>query len=85
VVEAEDRLPDLPALQVDTGRPIGNHIVVRCQDVYVLLADLIKGSLKVEPGQEGENTVLIGLPDPLEHSANRPSFKNSDHLFDCRS
>jgi murein DD-endopeptidase MepM/ murein hydrolase activator NlpD len=39
---------------------MGNYVVVRCQDVTVLLAHLMKGSVEVEPGREVKKGQPLG-------------------------
>lgn len=51
VVEVADGLPDLAPPQADTENPAGNHVVVACNGLLVLLAHLREGSVAVETGE----------------------------------
>lgn len=50
VVEAVDGLPDLAPPQADADNPAGNHVVIACDGLLVLLAHLRAGSVAVEAG-----------------------------------
>lgn len=60
VATAVDSLPDHPPFEIDTAaaRVAGNHLVLRCEESYVVLAHLQRGSLRVQPG----DTVTVGQP-----------------------
>lgn len=58
VVEAVDGLPDHIPPATDREHPAGNHVVIACQDVQVVLAHLKNGSLQVQAGE----TVTTGQP-----------------------
>ncbi len=50
VSEAVDGLPDLAPHDIDLKHPAGNHVVIRCKGVNVLLAHMKKGSVSVREG-----------------------------------
>jgi hypothetical protein len=58
VVEAVDGLPDQIPPETDREHLAGNHIVIACQGVKVLLAHLKNNSLAVQAG----TTVVTGQP-----------------------
>ncbi|MEW5849872.1 MAG: M23 family metallopeptidase [Myxococcota bacterium] len=59
VVTTENDLPDLTPPDRDPQRPAGNHVVVECLGVKVLMAHLRQGSVRVRPGDDvGEGDVL---------------------------
>lgn len=63
VAEAEDGRPDQRPGVADRKRPAGNHVILRCADVWVLLAHLREGSVMVRSGQSlraGEPIGLVG-------------------------
>jgi hypothetical protein len=60
VVEAADGLPDLPPPQTDPENASGNHVVIACQGLLVLLAHLRQGSVAVEPGEAIETGQKLG-------------------------
>jgi hypothetical protein len=58
IVEAVDSLPALIPPAADREHPAGNHVVIRCEDVNVLLAHLQYGSVRAEEGE----AVTTGQP-----------------------
>lgn len=58
VVAAVDGLPDLTPPEMDRTHLAGNHVWVRAGNVYIVLAHLKNGSVRVRPGQ----TVSAGEP-----------------------
>jgi hypothetical protein len=50
VVAAEDGLGDLPPPRVDREHLAGNHVILECGDLWVVLAHLRQGSVCVQPG-----------------------------------
>lgn len=58
VIVATDGHRDMPVPQHDPGSIPGNHVILRCNDVDVLLAHFRMSSLIVVPGQ----TVMLGQP-----------------------
>ena len=53
-----DGRPDLTPPEADRKQLVGNHVVITCQEVSVLLAHLQNGSVAVTPGQQ----VTTGQP-----------------------
>jgi len=43
--------PDMPVPMVDEGYPAGNHVLLRCDDIDILLAHFRLGSLRVQTGE----------------------------------
>lgn len=63
VTSVENSLPDLTPPNSDRTNPAGNHVVVRCGDVAVVLAHLQQGTVLVHPGNEvaaGQNLAKVG-------------------------
>jgi Peptidase family M23 len=63
VVAAVDGLPDLTPPEMDPSQPAGNHVWVRAGNVYLLLAHLKNGSVRVRPGEAvsaGESIGQVG-------------------------
>lgn len=63
VMQAVDGLPDLQPHEIDTENPAGNHVVVECKGVNVLIAHMMKGSLSVKKGdviEEGQKLGKVG-------------------------
>jgi hypothetical protein len=60
IVEAVDSLPDLIPPATDREHPAGNHIVIRCEGVNVLLAHLQNGSVMVEEGSTVDTGQRLG-------------------------
>lgn len=59
-IAALDGRPDMPVPQMDlTSRP-GNHVVLRCGSIDVLLAHLQRGSLQVTQGQAVGSGDVVG-------------------------
>jgi hypothetical protein len=58
IVEAVDGLPDHIPPATDQEQVAGNHVVIACQDVQVVLAHLKNGSLLVQVGE----AVTTGQP-----------------------
>lgn len=58
VVNAVDGLPDQEPPAPDVEHPPGNHIVIACGGVRVVLAHLQRGSVTTQPGRQ----VTAGLP-----------------------
>jgi len=51
VVAAIGDRPDMPVPMVDQGYPAGNHILLRCDGIDILLAHFRQGSLRVATGE----------------------------------
>jgi murein DD-endopeptidase MepM/ murein hydrolase activator NlpD len=63
VIAALDGLPDMEVPKTDAAHLAGNHVILRCGDVYILLGHFQKGSLSVKQGQKlrtGETIALAG-------------------------
>lgn len=62
VIEVRDGLPDLTPPEADGEHLAGNHIVVRCgeDDVDVVLAHMMEGSIAVTQGERVEAGQVIG-------------------------
>jgi hypothetical protein len=60
VIRAVDGLPDLAPPARDTQNPAGNHVVLECHHVRVLLAHLKEESLLVARGEYVETGQHLG-------------------------
>ncbi|WP_373019281.1 M23 family metallopeptidase [Thiomicrorhabdus sp.] len=60
VISAVDGLPDNMPTKVDREHTAGNHIVIKCKNIKVLLAHLKKGSVKIETGKSVKEGQRIG-------------------------
>lgn len=60
VTGALDGRPDMPVPIPDESRLEGNHVVLRCGDVQVLLAHLRQGSVRVRAGDQVQTGQQIG-------------------------
>lgn len=62
VLRSIDGLPDLTPPKRDTDAPAGNHVVIQpaCTGVYILLAHLKAGSLRVRKGDHVKLGQIIG-------------------------
>lgn len=60
VAAAVDGLPDNVPPQSDRGNPAGNHVVVACNGVRVLLAHLQRGSVAVRQGAAVATGDVVG-------------------------
>ena len=56
VVAAIDGLPDMPAGQRDRTQLAGNHVILSCEGVHVVLGHMASGSVRVSAG----DTVAVG-------------------------
>ena len=61
VVYAEDGARDMPPPTADRTHMAGNHVLLACGDVHVLLAHLQKGSVRVRPGDTVGPGSVLGL------------------------
>ncbi len=52
VIAVTDTIPDSNPSEIDTTseKVAGNHIIIQTDSVYILLAQLLKGSIAVQPG-----------------------------------
>lgn len=63
VIAAVDGLTDLPVPEMDRAHMAGNHVVLECGTVWILLAHLRRGSVRVAVGSAavlGEPLGLVG-------------------------
>jgi hypothetical protein len=58
VLTAVDGFEDMRPPEVDRAHMSGNHVVLECGDVWVLLAHLRRNSVRVEP----QDSVIMGQP-----------------------
>lgn len=61
VVQVDNDAPDMPPPQTDRTRMPGNHVLLDCDGVHVLLAHLQQGSVRVEPSQAVSVGTLLGV------------------------
>jgi hypothetical protein len=61
VIHAEDGAPDMPPPQPDRTRLPGNHVVLECDGVHVLLAHFKRGSVGVAPSEHVTTDTVLGL------------------------
>jgi hypothetical protein len=61
VVQAEDGAPDMPPPQPDRTRMAGNHVLLHCDGVHVLLAHFKPGSVGVQENQRVTTDTVLGL------------------------
>ena len=64
IIVAVDGLPDMPVPQVDRAHLAGNHVLLRCASVDVLLGHFQKGSVGVRVGQ------VLRVGDPVARVGN---------------
>ena len=60
VLVTVDGLEDLPIGSTDRDNLAGNHVVIECKGVEVVLAHLRKGSVRVSAGQEVSTETVLG-------------------------
>ena len=60
VVAAVDGLEDLPVPFVDRDHMAGNHVMLDCSGIWILLGHLRSGSLAVRPGDSVETGAALG-------------------------
>jgi len=60
VIAAEGALEDLEPGKLDEKNRAGNHVVIRCGDADVTLAQLARGSVTVRPGMRVTQEQLVG-------------------------
>lgn len=60
VIRAQDGLPDLPPPQVDRANLAGNHVIVDCDGIWIVLAHFQRGSVMVTEGTPVRTGELIG-------------------------
>lgn len=82
VIEVRDGLPDRLPGDMDPGNPAGNHVLLGCGDVHVLLAHLTKGSIGVAAGDTLAAGDAIGR---VGNSGNTTEPHLHVHAFDPRT
>ena len=60
IVSVVDGLPDLTPPEMNSSQPAGNHIWLRCNDVYIIVAHLMNGSIPVKAGDRVERSQQLG-------------------------
>lgn len=60
VVATEATLPDMPVPQMDIEFPLGNHVILDCGGLWVVLAHLRPGSIPVSEGQDVAEGAPLG-------------------------
>ncbi len=61
VVLAQDGAPDMPPPQADRAHMAGNHVILECGSVWIVLGHLQRGSVAVHAGQLTERGHGLGL------------------------
>jgi hypothetical protein len=61
VVQAQDGFPDMAPPQPDRTRMAGNHVLLNCDGVHVLLAHLRAGSVRVRSLESIASGSVVGL------------------------
>jgi hypothetical protein len=61
VVFAEDGAADMPPPQADRAHMAGNHVILDCESVWIVLGHLQRGSVAVHVGQITELGHVLGL------------------------
>ncbi|MGM0585963.1 MAG: M23 family metallopeptidase [Pseudomonadota bacterium] len=69
VLSAETTLPDLPVPEMDRENLMGNHVLLRCGEVAILLAHLRQGSVAVAPGDRLARGDKLGEVGNSGHSS----------------
>jgi hypothetical protein len=60
-VDAKDGFPDMPPPEPDRSQMAGNHVLLECSGVHVLLAHLQRGSVRLRVHQQVRVGTLIGV------------------------
>jgi hypothetical protein len=60
IVSAENTLPDMQVPVMDTAHMLGNHVLLQCEDVVLVLAHLRQGGVAVRAGDDVEQGALLG-------------------------
>lgn len=60
ILRSVDGLADQPPPQYDRADPAGNHVMLDCGDVHVLLAHLQRGSVRVAVGEQVATGTVLG-------------------------
>lgn len=82
VVAATDGLPDLAPPEMDPENPPGNHVVIACGGLRVVLAHLERGSVAVEEGARLAAGDFIGR---VGNSGNTSEPHLHVHAFDAET
>jgi hypothetical protein len=61
VVQAEDGAPEMPPPRPDRTQMAGNHVLLECDGVHVLLGHLMPGSVRVSRSESVTAGTMIGL------------------------
>jgi hypothetical protein len=88
IVQAQDGLTDMAPPQPDRTRMAGNHVLLECAGVHVLLAHLKRGSVRVGPREPVAVGTILGLVgnsgnsnEPHLHvHAQRPAARSQEPL-----
>jgi hypothetical protein len=60
VVRAEDGAEEMPPPQVDREHMAGNHVILECSSVWILLGHMQNGSVRVRQGERVAAGQLVG-------------------------
>lgn len=60
VLRRQDGAPDMPVPRRDLSQPLGNHVIIGCRGVRVVLAHLRNGSVAVSVGDRLEAGDVVG-------------------------
>lgn len=71
VRRAFDDAPDMPVPMMDREHMLGNHVVLRCGEVHVVLAHLASGTILVSPGE------VVATGETLGRAGNSGNSGNS--------
>ncbi len=61
IVFAEDGAADMSPPQADRARMAGNHVILDCDSLWIVLGHLQRGSVAVRAGQVAERGDVLGL------------------------
>lgn len=91
VVAVRDDVPDHPPGEADTERSAGNHVVVKCGEVDILMAHMKQNSIMIAPGDvvaPGQSLGQVGNSgntlEPHLHIEARRRGADLELLFDGR-
>ena len=60
VIAAEGDWPDFEVPQEDPVNRLGNHVILRCSEAWIVLAHIRQGSVTVAPGERVTTGTLLG-------------------------
>jgi murein DD-endopeptidase MepM/ murein hydrolase activator NlpD len=60
VITAVDGVADMPPPTPDRQHMAGNHVILQCGGIWVLLGHMQRGSVRLHPGEEGSVGQVIG-------------------------